>query len=157
MAFGSSGGDKNKRFSGGAIADINVTPLVDILLVLLIIFMVTAPTVFHGARLVPPDITPNDNKQEPQKDEKDTLIIDKKGTLKFRGSLLSKTQLRKIVKTDPQLRKTKELYLQASLDLDYGKVMEIIGLVRRAGIRKLGIVVETNELGLTPTPPPPKR
>lgn len=158
MAFSSDNENKSKRVS--ALADINVTPLVDILLVLLIIFMVAAPTVHHGARLAAPDITPSDDKQPPPKeDEKDTLVIDKEGKLKFRGKEYKLKDLAALIKADPQLKKTRELYLQADLDLPYGRVMEVIGGVRRAGIKKLGVVVNADELGIQPTPedPPKKR
>ncbi|TNE51300.1 MAG: protein TolR [Deltaproteobacteria bacterium] len=156
MAF-SDNENKSKRVS--ALADINVTPLVDILLVLLIIFMVAAPTVHHGARLAAPDITPSDDKQPPKEDEKDTLVIDKEGKLKFRGKGYTLKDLAALIKADPQLKKTRELYLQADLDLPYGRVMEVIGSVRRAGIQKLGVVVNADELGIQPSPedPPKKR
>ncbi len=132
MAFSSDNANKSKRVS--ALADINV----DILLVLLIIFMVAAPTVHHGARLAAPDITPSDDKQPPPKeDEKDTLVIDKEGKLKFRGKEYKLKDLAALVKADPQLKKTRELYLQADMDLPYGRVMEVIGSVRRAGIKTI--------------------
>lgn len=157
MAF-SSGNDEKKSKRVSALADINVTPLVDILLVMLIIFMVAAPTVHHGARLATPDISPDDNSAPPPKeDEKDTLVINKVGQLSFRGKVVTLKQMAKFVKTDPQLKKTRELYLKADLDLPYGRIMEVIGRVRRAGIRKLGVVADANELGLEPTPPEPKK
>lgn len=157
MAFGSSsGGGKKNR--GGALADINVTPLVDILLVLLIIFMVTAPTVHHGARLPTPDISPSDPKQQPQKDEKDTVTLDRQGQLLFRGQTLTLDKLYQLVKTDAHLQSTQELFLKADLELPYGQVMEVIGSLRRAGIRKLGVVVIAEELGIAPSPrPTPER
>lgn len=156
MAFGSSSGS-GKKTRGGAIADINVTPLVDILLVLLIIFMVTAPTVHHGARLPTPDISPSDPKQPDQQEEKDTVALDRQGQLRFRGQVFSLDKLYQLVKTDPQLQTTRELFLKADLELPYGQVMEVIGSLRRAGIQKLGVVVVAEDLGLVPTPRPPDR
>jgi biopolymer transport protein TolR len=146
-----------KKKRGGAINDINVTPLVDILLVLLIIFMVAAPAIHHGARLATPDVQPATDPAQPSQDEeKDTLTLDAQGQIRFRGQNFTDTQLYQFVKDDPHLQKTQELYMRADLNLPYGRVMEVIGTIRRAGIRKLGAVVEADELYQTapPTPSP---
>lgn len=140
MAFGGS----NK---GGSIADINVTPLVDVLLVLLIIFMVTAPMIHHGARVPTPDVTPSDPKQQPPPDQqKGTLFVDQKGQISFRDRPVTFDQLFQTLKQDSEIQRTSELYLQADASLSYGQVMAIIATMRRAGVKKLGVVVEPDDL-----------
>lgn len=145
----STGRNRNR---GGALADINITPLVDVLLVLLIIFMVTAPLIHHGAVVPTPDMSPSDATPSQKDDEKDTLLVDHKGNIKLHNQPVPLKELYKRIQADTKLQRTKELYIRAHLDLNYGKVMEIIGTMRKAGIRKLGVVVYAEELNLPPLP-----
>lgn len=140
MAFGSSN-------QGGSLADINVTPLVDVLLVLLIIFMVTAPMIHHGAKVPTPDLSPSDPKQQPPQDQqKGTLFVDQKGQISFRDKPLTFDRLFQTLQQDPEIQRSSELYLQADPSLSYGQVMAIIGTMRRAGVKKLGVVVDPDDL-----------
>lgn len=143
---------RRRRGGSSSLADINITPLVDVLLVLLIIFMVTAPMIHHGASIPTPDVSPGDSTDDGKKDEKDTVVVDQKGVITLRGKTMTLKELYKSIKDDAKLQKSKELYIKAHLDLAYGKVMEVIGTVRRAGIKKLGVVVDTVELQLPPLP-----
>lgn len=153
MAFGNSGGEKKAR--GGALADINVTPLVDILLVLLIIFMVTAPTVFNATVQQPPDLQKPIEQPDPKNDQEEDIVkIDAKGTIKFRKNVLTQAQLYQLVKQDKKLQISKKIYINADLNLNYGQVMEVFGVVRRAGMKSVGIYVNADDLGLKPSPPP---
>ena len=131
---------------GGSLAEINVTPLVDVLLVLLIIFMVTVPMINHGAKLDTPDLSPSTPQDPTENEEKATLFLTKQGKLKFRNKEITKKQLAQLIKTDPALVKTRELYLRAEPSLDYGDVVEIIGIMRRSGIAKLGLVVNPEDV-----------
>ena len=81
---------KTKKIRSGSLSEINVTPLVDVPLVLLIIFMVTSPTVHHGARLPTPDLQPSNAKENPTQEEKDTLTLTEEGILKLRGKYIVK-------------------------------------------------------------------
>ncbi len=142
------GSSRSNKRSGGSLADINVTPLVDILLVLLIIFMVTAPMIHHGASVPAPDVSPQDPKQPPPQDsEKTTLFMDQSGKLSYRNQpILDIPTLAKILKADPDLQKNQELYLQADPTLSYGRVMEVIGTMRKAGVKKIGMVVSPEDI-----------
>jgi biopolymer transport protein TolR len=97
------------------ISDINVTPLVDVVLVLLIIFMVTAPMMIHGVKVNLP-IT----ESKSIKSKEDPLI-------------LSITKKRLIFK---------EILLQADKDVPYGFVMKVMSQVKEAGITKVGMITE---------------
>ncbi len=137
-----SRGRKNKS----TIADINITPLVDVLLVLLVIFMVTAPMIHHGAPLTTPDLSPTDPKKPSKQEDKATLIVDSKGQIRFRDKTIAKQALYTFFKKNRQLQRERELFIKADPSLEYGVVMDIFGMARRAGIQKLGVVVDPVDL-----------
>ena len=125
----------NKKF----MSDINVTPFVDVMLVLLIIFMVTAPMMMQGVEVdLPQTTTKNIKSQE------DPLILTVK---KDRGVFLenSRIEIKDLevkLKKIFEYRRDKEVLLRADKDLPYGFVMEVVAGVKRAGIEKLGMVTE---------------
>ena len=131
---------------GGSLADINVTPLVDVLLVLLIIFMVTVPQIHHGAKIATPDVSEGTPGTPDPDEEKATLSMELNGALKLRGQVVDKEKLLDLLRVVGQLQKNKELYLNANPELNYVQVMEIIGIMRRAGIVKMGVVVQPDDL-----------
>jgi biopolymer transport protein TolR len=121
------------------ISDINVTPLVDVMLVLLIIFMVTAPMMIHGVKVNLP-IT----ESKSIKSEEDPLIlsITKKRLIFIEDYNVTfdalKGKLKKIVAN----RAEKEILLQADKDVPYGFVMKVMSQVKEAGISKVGMITE---------------
>jgi biopolymer transport protein TolR len=121
------------------ISDINVTPLVDVMLVLLIIFMVTAPMMIHGVKVNLP-IT----ESKSIKSEEDPLIlsITKKRLIFIEDYNVTfdalKGKLKKIVAN----REGKEILLQADKDVPYGFVMKVMSQVKEAGISKVGMITE---------------
>jgi biopolymer transport protein TolR len=131
--MGPAGNDKR------LMADINVTPLVDVMLVLLIIFMVTAPMMTQGVDVNLPKTT-----TRYMKTEEDPLIltINKKKEILLESHRLDLEgldgKLQKIVEN----RKDRELLLRADKELPYGFVIEVVAAIKRAGIEKLGMVTE---------------
>lgn len=125
---------------GGAISNINVTPLVDVMLVLLVIFMVTAPILQQGVELQLPKET-----IVPIKGEGEQLVVsivtsgevyigkDNKVELETLGE-----KLLAILKT----RKDKRVFIRADQRVDYGSVMAVMAKVRNAGIDKVGLITE---------------
>jgi biopolymer transport protein TolR len=144
------GPPSKKKQAGGSLADINVTPLVDILLVLLIIFMVTAPMIHHGTSVNTPDVTPQEPRQPPpEESQKTTLFIDQARTLSYRDKKINDLGvLFRIIREDAafQASKEKEIYLQADPRLRYGQVMEVISVMRRAGVQRVGMVVSAEDV-----------
>jgi len=138
----------SSRKTGGALSEINVTPLVDVLLVLLIIFMVTAPQLHHGISVPTPSNAPQDNKKPPpDTKEKPTLFVDRKRQFSYKKQkIVDLEKLAKVLKKDAAIQKSKELYLQADPDLPYGQVMEVIGVMRKSGVKSIGMVVEPSDL-----------
>ncbi len=118
------------------MSEINVTPLVDVMLVLLIIFMVTAPLLQQGI-----DVNlPKAKGKELPADERVAIVIKKGGQFFLNDTPVSRTDLVKklaaISKQNPQV------FLKADKDVPYGVVAEIMGEIKEAGIEKLGMVTE---------------
>ncbi len=132
-------------FSGGSgrttLADINVTPLVDVMLVLLIIFMVTAPLIQQGVEVNLPDARAEVVKAEEQK-----LVLSVKADKSIwlgtddKPARLALDDLEDKLKANARIRKDHELYLMADRSLPYGYVVEVMAAVQRAGVTNLGMI-----------------
>ena len=135
MSTGGSGG-------GGAITEINVTPLVDVMLVLLIIFMVTAPMLQTGV-----DVNLPQAKAQTIPDDEGKLILTvTKDKRVFLGKLqIAWDDVEKTLKNNAKLNADKELYLHADRNLLYGDVVKIMAAVKQAGVDKLGMVTDPLE------------
>jgi biopolymer transport protein TolR len=131
--MGPAGNDKK------LMADINVTPLVDVMLVLLIIFMVTAPMMTQGVDVNLPKTT-----TRYMKTQEDPLIltINKKKEIFLETHRLDLEGLDAKLQTIVENRKDRELLLRADKELPYGFVIEVVAAIKRAGIEKLGMVTE---------------
>ena len=133
----------------GYVAEINVTPFVDVMLVLLIIFMVTAPMMTEGLDLQLPKTTmvetlPTDNKSV-------ILSVSKNGTVYLNEHKAARENLLYLLNATVKSA-DKQLFIQADKDVPYGDVVFIMGKVREAGIEHLSIVAERLE-ETSPTPP----
>src|SRR4051794_27106441 len=122
---------------GGAITEINVTPLVDVMLVLLIIFMVTAPMLQTGV-----DVDLPEAKAQSIPDDEGKLILTvTKDKQVFLGKLpIPFDDLEKTLKNNAKLNADKELYLHADKSLLYGDVVKVMAAVKQAGVAKMGMV-----------------
>ncbi|MEM1022611.1 MAG: protein TolR [Myxococcota bacterium] len=139
MGMSSGGGPRR------AMSEINVTPLVDVMLVLLIIFMVTAPLITQGVDV---DL-PKTQAQPLEGTEKKLVLTITKDKQVFIGSN-DKTpipfdELEEKLGANDRLRREKELYLHADRNLDYGTVVDVMATIRRAGVTKLGMVTDPLE------------
>ena len=128
-------GEKSKRF----MSDINVTPFVDVMLVLLIIFMVTAPMMMQGVEVNLPQTTTKNIKTE-----EDPLIlsINKNGEIYIEKHKIKIEELESKLKTIFKYKRNREVLLKADKDLTHGFVINVIASVKRAGIEKLGLITE---------------
>lgn len=119
-----------------ALSEINVTPLVDVMLVLLIIFMVTAPLMQQGI-----DVNlPKAKGKELPLEERVTIVIKKGGSLFMNEQPASKSDM--ISKLTAISKRNPNVFLKADKDVPYGTVIEIMGDIKEAGIEKLGMVTE---------------
>ena len=121
------------------MSDINVTPFVDVMLVLLIIFMVTAPMMTHGVKVE----TPRTTLQKMDVDEKSLVIsIDASRRVFINKYQLNASEVREKLPTILDVKQTTEVYLKADKSLPYGLVMDVMAQIRDAGIEKIGMVTE---------------
>ena len=131
--------------SGGSgrqtLSEINVTPLVDVMLVLLIIFMVTAPLIQQGVEVKLPEARAKAIEAEEQK-----LVLSLRSDRSIwlgagdDAARIPFAQLEEKLKANARAMKEKELYLMADRALPYGFVVEVMGTVQRAGITNLGMI-----------------
>ncbi len=132
--MGMSLGNK-KRF----MSEINVTPLVDVMLVLLIIFMVAAPMMTEGVDVNLPKTTAKSIKTQ---DEPLILTVNKKGEIFLENQPVPLKDLEVKIQKIFQNRREKEILVRADKDVTYGVVIDVIARVKKAGIDKLGMVTE---------------
>lgn len=121
------------------MSDINVTPLVDVMLVLLIIFMVTAPMMIEGIKVNLPKTTTKYIKTE---EEPLILTITKEKKIYLERYLIKLRGLEYKIKKIFENRRDKELLLRADKDVPYGFVVKVISKIKKAGIDKIGLVTE---------------
>lgn len=124
------------------MSEINVTPLVDVMLVLLIIFMVTAPMMTQGVEVNLPQTTTKSIKAQ---EDPLFLTVNKKGEIFLENHPVRIEDLEDKVRSIFKYRREKELLLRADRDIPYGVVIKVIGAVKRAGIDKLGMVTEPKD------------
>lgn len=119
-----------------ALSEINVTPFVDVMLVLLVIFMVTAPLLQQGIDVNLPKAKGRDLPPE----ERITLIIKKNGAIYMNENPVSVGEMRRKLEAISKLNPN--VFLKADKDVSYGFVVEIMSEIKEAGIEKLGMITE---------------
>ena len=119
------------------MSDINVTPFVDVMLVLLIIFMVTAPMMVQGVDVALPEAT-----SKPLESETEPLIItiDKNNAIYINDYEVSLGFLQEKLVKVLEGRADREVYFRADKDISYGIVVQVISEIKGAGVEKLGMV-----------------
>ena len=145
---GSGGGRRRRggRGRGGAISEINVTPLVDVMLVLLIIFMVAAPLATVD---VPVNLPGSQAQPAPRPDKPVFLTLKADLSLALGDAPLPREQLATALEAATQRNHDEPIFLRADKTVDYGKFMEVMNLLRDAGYLKIALV------GLETVPPAP--
>jgi biopolymer transport protein TolR len=136
MAFNPDTG--TSRRIGATLAEINIIPLVDVVLVLLLIFMLTAPMMYRGIDVNLPRAAAKPTAVE----ERMVLTVTKDQGLFLNDRRLTATGLEDALRDAFKNRTDKVLYLKADAGLSYGAVIETMDRVRRAGIERLGMVTE---------------
>jgi biopolymer transport protein TolR len=128
-----------ERGNGSFMSDINVTPLVDVMLVLLIIFMVTAPMMMQGVNVSLPKTT-----SKPLPTEKEHLIItiDRSQQIYINDYKVALEALQAKLKKIYEGRPDDKVYLRADKGVPYGVVVRVMSEVKNAGVEKLGMVTE---------------
>ena len=134
--------------SGGPKADINVTPMIDVLLVLLIVFMVITPLTPHGLdTLVPQPPPPNQPPPPPNQDPTVVVQVNKDSTLEINGQPVKESDLLAKLEDIFKTRATKVLFVKGDPDVDYRYVAQAIDDAKGAGLDKVGIMTPKVEAG----------
>ena len=135
MAFGRLERNPGSR----PMSDINMTPLIDVMLVLLVIFMITAPLMTSSLKL---DLPKTDAAQPTDTPSFVSVAIDPKGQLYFGEEALEPAafaaRIGEVARKNPQT----EVQLRADKSVPYGRVAELIGVVQKAGLSRIGFVAE---------------
>ncbi|GMM92661.1 ExbD/TolR family protein [Qipengyuania sp. MTN3-11] len=139
MAMGmvSSGRRRGRGGKRAPMAEINVTPLVDVMLVLLIIFMVTAPLLTAGVPIDLPDSRANPLDNEAQQV---TISIDEQGFVYIDQQRIEVGGLEQALADLPRTGEGTDITLRADRGLDYGRVMAVMGELNRAGLNRISLV-----------------
>ena len=124
---------------GSSISQINVVPLVDIMLVLLVIFMVTAPIIQQGVTIDLPQAKAGALSGE---QEQLVVTIEKNGKLYLNDTPIALEALTEKLSAITQLRPDRQVFLRADRVVPYGDVVQVMAAVRGAGVQSLGMVTE---------------
>ena len=130
-----TGQENGKKF----MSEINVTPFVDVMLVLLIIFMVTAPMMMQGVEVNLPQTTTKSIKTQ---EDPLILTVTKDKEISLETHKIQLKDLETKLKTILEYRKDKGILLKGDKDVPYGFVVEVTAGIKRAGIEKLGLITE---------------
>ena len=137
MAFSPGRDDED---DGGVLADINVTPLVDVMLVLLIIFMIAAPMLHQGIEVALPRAQA---KNLPLKVEDPIVLsINRDGLVYLRETPVPNADLVDRLKAQLQARPDDTVFLKGDRDAPYGRVVDVLDILQRGGIQHVGMVTE---------------
>jgi len=142
-----------KRNEGAKInSDINVTPMVDVMLVLLIIFMVVTPMLQHGVSVDMAKV--NNPEQMPDADKEDALLVSvmRNGDVFFGTDKIAVDTLTTKVKDRLANKTDKRVYVKADARAHFGNVVQVVDSVRAAGVDDLGLL--TDQRKTTPSAPP---
>lgn len=135
-----TGSGDNRRF----MSDINVTPFVDVMLVLLIIFMVTAPMMIQGVDVNLPQTTAKEIKTT-QQEEPLILTVNKDMQISIEKTVIRLEDLGVKLNAILKYREDKQVLLRADTDVPYGFVVKVMAAVKTAGIERLGMITEPED------------
>ncbi|AZZ38385.1 protein TolR [Bdellovibrio sp. qaytius] len=134
-----SSGNKGSKM---AMSEINVTPFVDVMLVLLVIFMVTAPMMQQGIDV---NLPKTSSAGVELNEDPFVLVVDVAGKIKISGVTVDINSLKAKLKAIFENKKNKQIYIQADRKVDYGVVAEVMGEARAAGIYNLSLITIPKE------------
>ena len=130
---------KKKYKTKKTISEINVTPFVDVMLVLLIIFMVTAPLLTAGIKINLPE---SSSVLKNEKKAPVTITIDSKGQIFLQKKKFTANDLIKKLSLLKKQNKDLKIYLKGDKELNYGKIMNLMSLINKSGFKKVALVTK---------------
>jgi len=141
--------------SGGLASETNVTPMVDIMLVLLIIFMVVTPFLQQGITVaIPRDMRNPDEDQAINKESSVILSIPKDGEYYLGKKKVNLDDLKSAVEKALSTKKEEDkiVYIKSGVEVSYGEVVKVINAVREKGVDKIGLVADKKKKGASTAP-----
>ena len=142
---GSRMGRRPGRYA--AMSDINVTPFVDVMLVLLVVFMITAPLLTVG---VPIDLPKTSAANLPGNEEPLTVSINEQGEIYLQETLVKREELVARLLAISENLTDRRIFVRGDRSVDYGTVMEVMGSLNAAGFNKVALVTEALQLNAQP-------
>ncbi|MEZ5961175.1 MAG: protein TolR [Hyphomonadaceae bacterium] len=136
------GGRRRSSARRGRVSEINVTPFVDVMLVLLIVFMVTAPLLTVG---VPVELPRTDAKQMPTETDPLSITIREDGTIYVQESVVTREELVAKMRAISREGYDRRVFIRADATADYGLVADVMARLSSSGFRNLGLVTDTRE------------
>jgi biopolymer transport protein ExbD len=140
MAFGGFNDNQHQA----PMADINVTPMVDVMLVLLVIFIITAPLFTHAIKLELPNAQ---SQAAPEKPETITLAINAEGKLFWNNAAITREELSQRIATASQKQPQPELQLRADKSTRYEVIAQVMSAAQNGGMNKIRFVTDPKEGG----------
>src|SRR6478752_2466718 len=125
--------------SGEPMLDVNVTPLIDVMLVLLIMFIITIPIQTHAVKLDLPVNQPNQT-PPPIDPVKNTVVVSAQGQILWNGTPITQQQLRQYLDVTQQMNPIPELHLQPDATARYELVDQVLAITKQAHVQKMGFV-----------------
>ena len=121
------------------MSDINMTPLVDVMLVLVVIFIITAPLMTSAIKL---DLPQTEAAKPVDAPKFVAIVVDKSGQIFLNDQVTSLSQLAEYLLKTAEISKDTEVQLRADEAVPYGKVVEVMGVAQKAGLNRIGFVAE---------------
>ncbi|GEO82917.1 protein TolR [Pararhodospirillum oryzae] len=137
----------SRRRRSQPMSDINVTPMVDVMLVLLIIFMVTAPLMTTGVKVDLPRATTASLGKD---DQALTVTVAADGSLYLQDSVIPDTALAPRLLAVTQANPDVKVYIRGDAGINYGRVMEVMGMLRAGGLEKVALITQPGASSQTP-------
>jgi len=125
--------------SAEPMMEMNMTPLIDVLLVLIIMFIITVPIQTHAVKLDLPQNNPNDI-PPPIDPIKNKIVVTQAGAILWNGAAVDQNTLRQYLDASQQMNPVPELHLQPDATASYGLVDEVLAVTKRAKVEKMGFV-----------------
>ena len=138
MAFGGF----DKEGSAAPMAEINMIPLIDVMLVLLVLFIITAPLLTHAVKVDLPKVSSNPNITRPDNVQ---LAVDGEGRIYWNGQVLERAALRSNMAAAAKLNPQPEVHIRADGAVAYRKVAEVMGDAAKAGLSRIGFISDPRE------------
>lgn len=148
-SLGNSGSSRaSRRSRGQMMTEINVTPFVDVMLVLLVIFMVTAPMLTAGVNV---DLPQASAKPLAGQDEPLSISINSSGKVFLQKTEIDGKELRAKLSAIAAEKKDTRIFVRGDKNVDYGKIMQVVGEINAAGLSKVSLVTEPGAIAPTTT------